>query len=45
MARKQKRWMKSVIEASKSEMPPMPWARKSAVAKPAAPQPAQRRTG
>ncbi|WP_319825615.1 hypothetical protein [Thalassovita sp.] len=27
MARKQKRWMKSVIETSKSDMPALPWSR------------------
>lgn len=42
MARKQKRWMKSIIETSKSEMPAMPWARKRPVVKPATPQPAKR---
>lgn len=49
MARQQKRWMKSVIETSKSEMPAMPWARRAAAAKPApaAPRPAKdsRRAG
>ena len=42
MARKQKRWMKSVIETSKSDMPAMPWARKTRALKDA-PQPAKRR--
>lgn len=34
MARPQKRWMKSVIETSKSDMPAMPWARNRKAAKP-----------
>lgn len=42
MARKQKRWMKSVIEASKSEMPALPWTRKARAEKAAAPQPVKR---
>lgn len=41
MARKQKRWMKSVIETSKSDMPAMPWARKTRPSK-TAPQPVKR---
>ncbi|WP_420569392.1 hypothetical protein [Thalassovita sp.] len=47
MARTQKRWMKSVIETSKSEMPALPWARQSKAAKAAASKPAQddRRAG
>lgn len=45
MARKQKRWMKSVIATSKSDMPALPWARQSRVAraaKAASPQPKRR---
>ncbi|MGR1581839.1 hypothetical protein ACSSNL_10275 [Thalassobius sp. S69A] len=42
MARKQKRWMKSVIETSKSDMPAMPWARKAQNSK-ATSKPAKRR--
>jgi len=47
MARKQKRWMKSVIETSKSDMPAMPWARAKRSAKASAPQPqpVKRRVG
>ena len=33
MARKQKRWMKSVVETSKTDMPAMPWARSQKPAK------------
>ncbi|MGH1357103.1 MAG: hypothetical protein ACRBBS_18825 [Thalassovita sp.] len=36
MARTQKRWMKSVIETSKSDMPALPWARPAKTAKPVA---------
>ena len=30
--KRQKRWMKSAIETSKSELPVLPWARKAKVA-------------
>lgn len=33
MALKQKRWMKSVIETSKSDMPALPWSRTTRQAK------------
>jgi hypothetical protein len=36
MARTQKRWMKSVIATSKSDMPAMPWTRQAKAAKAAA---------
>jgi hypothetical protein len=47
MARTQKRWMKSVIETSKSQMPALPWARRVQAAKAAVSKPAQgsRRAG